>query len=65
MKTGLSPLSSTTATIMNHKGVMASPAPRSAIINKVSSRSARHREEDHAQIGERERRRVAPAFRAG
>ena len=40
MKTGLSALSSTTATIMNHKGVMLSPAPRSAIIARVRSRSA-------------------------
>ena len=38
MNTGLSPLSNTTERIMNHKGVMASPAPRSAIMNKVSSR---------------------------
>ena len=40
MKTGFKPLSSTTATIMNHKGVMLSPAPRSAIISNVSSSSA-------------------------
>ena len=40
MNTGLRPLSSTTATIMNHNGVMLSPAPRSAIISRVSSSSA-------------------------
>ena len=59
MKNGLSPLSSTTATIMNHRGVRLSPAPRSAIISKVSSSSAGMREEDDAQISERERSRVA------
>jgi hypothetical protein len=35
MKKGLSPLSSTTATIMNQSGVRLSPEPRSAIISKV------------------------------
>ena len=64
MKTGFKPLSSTTATIMNHKGVRLSPAPRSAIISSVSSSIARHGEEDHAQIGERERRRFGRACRA-
>ena len=64
MKTGLSPLSSTTATIMNHNGVSASPAPRSAIISSVEEQDRRHGEEDHAQISERERRRVARRRRA-
>ena len=35
MKTGLRPLSSSTARIMNHKGVMASPLPRRAIIQET------------------------------
>ena len=40
MKTGFKPLSSATATIMNHSGVMLSPDPRSAIISKVRRSSA-------------------------
>ena len=40
MKTGLSPTSSTTATIMKQSGVSASPPPRSAIISMVSIRVA-------------------------
>ena len=37
MKTGLSPLSSTTLSTVNHNGVIESPTPRSAMPSSTSS----------------------------
>ena len=59
MKTGLRPLSRTTATIMNHKRRQAVARAAQRHHQQRQQQQRRHGEEDHAQIGERERRRVA------